>query len=307
MPGAFIFGAVRVINTRKAVRMLLELAIGDAYGAAFEYADTEYIRRYNDATRYVSHPRREIERGHYTDDTQMSIAIAEAIAAGDEWTPLALANRFVEVFHRDPRAGYAGGFYFFLYKTETGGAFLRQIRPDSDKSGAAMRAAPIGVFPTIAEVIEKSTIQAKLTHNTPNGIAAAVAASLMTHYFLYRHGPKAGLGEFLEEYVPGHPWAQPFRHKVGSAGWMSVRAAVTAVVDHHCLTDILRAAVANTGDVDTVATIALAAASCSTEVEQNLPVSLVEGLENGTYGRDYLRSLDQQLLARIQFNPEGGR
>lgn len=46
--------------------------------------------------------------------------------------------------------------------------------------------------------------------------------------------------------------------------------------------------------------IALAAASCSVEVVQDLPTHLIDGLENGTYGRDYLRQLDRQLMSLVQ-------
>jgi len=76
---------------------------------------------------------------------------------------------------------------------------------------------------------------------------------------------------------------------------MSVRAAVTAIQRHGSLSGILRASVAYTGDVDTVAAVALGAASCAEDVEQDLPPVLVEGLENGPYGRDYLVALDRRL------------
>jgi ADP-ribosylglycohydrolase len=279
--------------------MLLELAIGDAYGAAFEYADEAYIQQHNHVQKYVSRPKGDVAPGQYTDDTQMSIAIAEAILSGEEWTPENIAAWFVEAFHRDPRAGYARGFHTFLSKTTTEEDFLAQIRPDSDKSGAAMRATPIGFYPDTAEVIQRATLQAKLTHDTPGGIASAVAAALMPHYFLYHRGEKEGLGAFLEKHVTGHPWGKPYRGRVGASGWMSVRAAVTSVMRYNRMTDILRACVAFTGDVDTVATLALAAGSCSAEVEQDLPQTLIEGLENHTYGRDYLRSLDVQLFAQF--------
>ena len=36
--------------------MLLELALGDAYGAGFEYA-SDMIQRHNDLTHFVKHPR----------------------------------------------------------------------------------------------------------------------------------------------------------------------------------------------------------------------------------------------------------
>jgi ADP-ribosyl-[dinitrogen reductase] hydrolase len=278
--------------------MLLELAIADAYGAGFEYAD-ELVAPHNDLSRYVQHPRHNIPPGHYTDDTQLSLAIAEVIVARQPWTPHVLADALVTAFQRDPREGYAGGFYHFLQHVKDGRQFLAEIQPASDKSGAAMRAGPVGVFPTIAEVLEKSALQAKLTHDTPDGIAAAQAAALMTHYFLYQHGPKAQLGPFLEQWVPGHRWSEPWKGPVKTKGWMSVRAAVTAVTRHDTLSDILRACIAFTGDVDTVATIALAAASCSREVPSDLPPHLIDGLENGKYGREYLIGLDGRLLQLV--------
>ena len=177
-----------------------------------------------------------------------------------------------------------------------GEQFLRNIRPTSEKSGAAMRAAPIGIYPTLSLVIERCTIQAALTHNTPNGINAAVVAALMTHYFLYNLGPKKELGIFLEEHVRGH-WATPWTGKVKSQGWMSVQAAVTALLRSDTMRELLKTCIQFSGDVDTVAAIALAAGSCSTEIAQDLPVHLIDALENGQYGRDYIRLLDTQLMA----------
>jgi len=52
-----------------------------------------------------------------------------------------------------------------------------------------------------------------------------------------------------------------------------------------------------TGDVDTVAAIALAAASNSPEITHDLPQTLIDTLENQTYGKDYLIELDQKLMS----------
>jgi ADP-ribosyl-[dinitrogen reductase] hydrolase len=278
--------------------MLLELAIGDAYGAGFEYVDRDAVAVHNDLARYVRHPRHRIALGRYTDDTQMSIAVVEAILSDALWTPLLLADWFVEAFRRDPREGYSAGFYDFLHRVSSGAQFLAEIRPESDKSGAAMRAAPIGVYPTVAEVIERATVQARLTHDTPDGTNAAVAAALMTHYFLYQLGPKPALGTFLERHVRGE-WATPWRGKVKSKGPTSVRAAITALTENTSLCGVLRACVAFTGDVDTVAAIALAAGSCSVEISQDLPEHLVYGLEDGPYGRRFIEALDARLLGRV--------
>ena len=77
---------------------------------------------------------------------------------------------------------------------------------------------------------------------------------------------------------------------------MSVSAAVTAVMGNDSMREMLRTCINFGGDVDTIATIALAAASQSSEVTQDLPQPLIDTLENGVYGRDYLIALDSRLM-----------
>lgn len=274
---------------------MIELAIGDAYGGGFEYAPAAFVAAHNTVDGYVAHPTHTgIPAGHYTDDTQMTLAIAEALADGVEWTPLNLAERFVEVFRRDERAGYASGFHAFLTSVTSGREFLARIRPGSDKSGAAMRVAPVGLLPSVAEVRHHAALQARITHDTPAGVASAEAAALAVHYCHHRLGPLADLTHWLSDLV-GADWSAPWRGKVGSKGAMSVRAALTALTNARSMRDLLHACVAYTGDVDTVATIALAAAAGTPEVAGELPDSLYDGLENGPYGRDYLGALDRRL------------
>lgn len=80
-----------------------------------------------------------------------------------------------------------------------------------------MRACPLGVLPQVGAVIEASRVQAAITHNTPDGINAASAAALMSHYFLYRLGSKKEVGQFLESVDPG-PWAAEWTGKVKEKG-----------------------------------------------------------------------------------------
>ncbi|MEU4741585.1 ADP-ribosylglycohydrolase family protein [Actinosynnema sp. NPDC023658] len=279
--------------------MLVELAIGDAYGAGFEYADPAFVTRHNTLAGYVRHPRHHgIRPGSYTDDTQLALALAELRASGAPWTPEAVATAFVTAFHRDPREGYARGFHEFLRTVHTGAEFLARIRPDSDKSGAAMRAAPVGLLPTVADVLHHTDVQAKVTHDTPDGVSSARAAALAVHYCHHDLGPVASVGTWIAARLGSDEWARPWSGKVGSKGVMSVRAALTALSAGGSLSSVLRACVAFTGDVDTVATIALAAASRSAEIAADLPEALVDGLENGPYGRDHLAALDARLGSR---------
>lgn len=275
--------------------MLIEIAIGDAYGAGFENAPERVIREHNTLSGYIERLHHRTAAGSYTDDTQMSIAVAEAIISGERWTSRLLARHFVTAFKRDPREGYARGFYEFLQRVEDEDEFLRQIRPNSEKSGAAMRACPIGVFPSIGTVVERAKVQAQITHNTPTAVDSAIVAALMTHYGLYDIGPKAELDIFIASLVPG-PWEGRWCGRVGLRGIESVHAALTAVISNDRMSSILRACVDCGGDTDTVAAIALGAASCYEEIEKDLPKTLHDNLENGPYGRDFLSKLDSQLI-----------
>jgi ADP-ribosylglycohydrolase len=98
-----------------------------------------------------------------------------------------------------------------------------------------------------------------------------------------------------DAYGAGFEYAKPHHVHRGN-GWMSVRAAITAVQEHDSLSEILKASIAFTGDVDTVATIALGSASCSPEISDDLPPCLIDGLENGEFGRNYLATLDYRLF-----------
>ena len=82
---------------------------------------------------------------------------------------------------------------------------------------------------------------------------------------------------------------------------MSVRAAITAVAQAKSLSELLQTCVAFTGDVDTVAAIAMGAASMSREIVQDLPSALVDQLEDGEFGRKYIVKLDKQLLSKFGF------
>lgn len=283
------------MSNRTEYTVMLHTARADAYGAGLEYVKPEVVASSNDLSRYLQHPTHALKPGQYTDDTQMAVAVLEALLSGKPLTTELFTQSFVDCFKRDQREGYAGGFYKFLCSVTDAADFLAKIKPDSDKSGAAMRAVPVGILPTIAEVLSVSKLQAAITHNTVDGIAAAQASSLAGHYFFYNLGARKDLGAFLEKHVPGHKWNTRWEGKVGQQGWMSARAAFTAIMENDSMSALLRQCIAYTGDVDTVAAIACGAAAASSEVKQDLPAVLTDTLENGTYGKDYLIGLDRKL------------
>lgn len=284
--------------------MLLELAVGDAVGAGFEYCPPEFVAQNNNLC-YVKHPRHlEVTEGSYTDDTQMSLALAELMLSDLHWTPENIANKFVEVFKRDERTGYSRHFYELLKSINDGSQLLAEIKPESEKSGASMRAPVVGFEPNWADCVEKARIQATVTHNTPNGIRASQAVALMSHYFIYKKGKKHKVPRYLSNGVPSGEspckWEEPYSGPVGALGWMSVRAAITSIMKNDSMSAILKHSIAYTGDVDTVAAIALGCASSCEEIEQDLPQELIDGLENKVYGKDYIVDLDRKLREKYK-------
>ena len=296
--------------------MLVHMAVGDALGAGFEFVTNDIVQRYGADLEYRQHPKWKLPLGSYTDDTQMAIAIAELMLDKNfgTWTMFDVASYFMKVFMRDPRESYAQGFYKVLkrLKEEAEGMhvfpdteahrlniaaiqFLSTVRPHSNKSGGAMRAAPIGLLPDPRNVRDLAMMQASLTHATATGMQAAAAAALITHYFYHRVGPKEGLGAWLSLKLRNDNWKTPWTRRVGSEGYQHVRAAITALMGGATLSEVLIGCIQFGGDVDTVAAIAMPAAYWSDELEQDLPDRLFNELENGEYGHDYLRDLSRNL------------
>lgn len=282
-----------------SLTLLAKIAIADARGVCFEYASRRIIREKNNwSAAYFPHHKFGTGNGRYSDDAQMSLAVAETLLeCGPHATARDFAERFVRAFKRDPREGYAGAFFDFLQTVSDVDDFLTRIRPDSAKSGGAMRAGPCGVLASVPLVLEVAARQAAITHNTPDGIAAAQAAALMVHHGFHQRGARSDLPAFLDTHVPGYDWSRPHKGEVGASGIEAVRAALTALLRNDTLPDLLLDCVNFGGDVDTAAAIAMAPAACTRDIDQTLPQSLWDGLENGPYGRDYLLALDARFAA----------
>lgn len=274
--------------------MLVEIAIADAYGAGFEYT-RPHASRPNLGESYVAHPtHKEVLPGKYTDDTQATLAIVECLL-NNKVSKKDFADSMVTAFQRDPRAGYARGYQKFLESIQSGDEFLEKILPNSDKSGGAMRAGPIGLLPNIKDVLKLSKIQASVTHDTRNGILSAQGAALMVHHQAYNLGPIDDLPRFLDHYANGLMWLSPHVGEAGPKGEQIVRAALNVLLTSKSLKEVLINSVEGGGDTDTVAVIAMACASVSRYYKRDIPNKLYTSLEKGRYGFPYIEGMDKRL------------
>lgn len=276
--------------------MLLVIAMADAYGAGFEFAEHEYIQTYNCLTEYKKPQHDKRPAGSYTDDTQMTIAICELMTNVDgPWSKKLVAKYFLNAFKRDPRESYSEDFYHFLLNTETSLEFIENINADSVRNGSAMRSVPLGLIKNKSEMLEKAKIQASVTHNTHEGIIASQAVALAVYYFVNQVGTKDGLFDYVCKQT-NEIFMKDKATPTECNAIDTIDAVLTVLSQSSSLTEVLDKSIKLGGDTDSVASIACGIASFSNEYARDFPAFLERDIENGLYGKDYLIQLNQNLI-----------
>lgn len=182
------------ISMNKCQNMLLGIAIGDAFGAGYEMKPRYRILKHFNIDKYTR--KNPYKKGKYTDDAQMSIAVTELLLSNDKFNIENLAQKFVEVYHRDAHSGYSSATKNALKNSKNGKDFLSRLKRDSIRNGACMRAVPIGVLPKVKDVVKYAIINAETTHNSPKGITSSVCIASASHYFYYNLGKPEGVFDF---------------------------------------------------------------------------------------------------------------
>jgi ADP-ribosylglycohydrolase len=307
-------------DTDRARGLLFGLALGDALGWPVEFMSRpEILARYGRGG-IAAPPIPAL----YTDDTQMSIAVAEAlIEAGHRDLDVlmgAVARHFIG-WKRDPttpqRAPGATSIRG-VNALERGAPWRESGVRDSKGCGACMRVAPVGFVyrhePGRLQAVARA--QGVLTHRHPTSDAACIAAAyaiklalegvepgeFADHILKFIGGVAPEFDAALERAAEAQQWSdeETALHHVGptrGGGWIAEEAVAMAlfcVVKHP---DDYIAAVrlgANiSGDSDSVASIAggILGARLGTAA---IPTDWLAALEN----RDYLADLADRLARK---------
>ena len=196
------------------------------------------------------------DKSYFTDDTVMTIAVAEAfIGAPDDENLIRrrLVHSMQKWGHRYPGAGYGIRF----------NCWLNSENPQPYNSwgnGSAMRVAPVAwLYHHLDAVRRMARISADVTHNHPEGIkgAEATAASI----FLARTGhSKPEIKSYIEKefhYCLNRTCDEirPAYYHVESCQ-ETVPEAITAFLEGNSFEDVIRTAVSLGGDCDTLTCIA---------------------------------------------------
>ena len=200
----------------------------------------------------------------FTDDTVMTVAVAEALTSIETWggfvdhrtpeeTQRALVSSMRKWGRRYPHAGYGARFMYWLTKgnPQPYGSF---------GNGSAMRVSPVAwAFEDLKTVERFAEISAEVSHNHPEGIkgAQATASAIfmartgstkpeIKSYITERYG--YDLSRTLDEIRPDYWHVETCQE--------TVPEAITAFLEGNDFEDVTRKAVSLSGDSDTLTAIA---------------------------------------------------
>jgi len=167
--------------------VLLGCAIGDALGVPFESkpADYELLLKW-DGKSYLGSKYHNLLPGQYSDDTQMSLMVAESLVENNDFNPDDLSLRYVDWIASGRARGYGKTTLIAVTSLYEGVHWSKSGVPDSYGNGTAMRAAPFGVFfrKDKKALIDAVTIDSNMTHASNEALAGALAIALTTHYLV---------------------------------------------------------------------------------------------------------------------------
>jgi poly(ADP-ribose) glycohydrolase ARH3 len=288
---------------------LLGLAVGDALGGRFEAQSPAAVRgRFPSIEALIAYPTDEL---WYTDDTQMTIGVAEALLDAHRVDEARLCRAFVENYV--PSRGYGRGARAVLEAMEEGGdhrAVAEHYFPGgSFGNGAAMRVAPVGLFfhADHARLWEEARLQALPTHRHPLGVEGAQLLALAIALALGPFDRQTFFERLLAACV-----SPEFRQKIEQAsqahsvadlaglgnGIAALESVPTAIASFARAPESYSDTVGNVillgGDTDTLAAMAGALAGARLG-SQGVPRRLADLLESSPKGRDYILWLAGQL------------
>ena len=207
------------------------------------------------------------ERCEYTDDSIMTVAVAEWLLTDRTHSHQTLENIMVSYAGKYPfpMGGYGGTFATWLFNPKnlinykTGAGASERVPYNSWGNGSAMRASAVGwMFHTIEETEAVAEISASITHDHPEGIkgAQAIAAAI----FLARTGKsKQEIKSYIEKRF-GYDLNTHTDQIRKTYGWEdscqgTVPPAIRAFLDSTDFESAIRIAVSLGGDSDTLACI----------------------------------------------------
>lgn len=278
----------------RARAAFLGLALGDALGATTEFmTPTEIRSQYQVHNNIIGGGWLGVKPGQVTDDTEMSLALARAVLAGNSWDVKQIADHFVAWMRSKPidmGATVRKGIRNYLHK----GIVEMPLNEWDAGNGAAMRMCPVALvtFGSSTELERCTLEQAHLTHNHPLSDAGCLCVGKMLHLAI-AGADRFALHEVTRELVAEHSRFRFNEYNGQASGYIvdTLRTVFHFLFTTADFEECLVGVVNQGGDADTTGAIAGMIAG-ALYGEENLP-------------RRWLKKLDSRVRSDIeQVTPE---
>ncbi len=239
---------------------MLGAIAGDIIGSSYEFNPT---KEYNfELFREGAYP---------TDDTVMTLAVAEWLVEDSEHSHEGLSQYMRKWGRKFPDSGYGNMFSEWLSDENTSAY-------NSYGNGSAMRVSPVGLYAaTLDEALCLAKISAEVTHNHPEGIkgAQAVAAAI---WMAKRGETKDSIRCYIEKEF-GYDLKQKIKdirkdYEFDETCQRTVPEAIIAYLEGENFEDVIRLAISLGGDADTLAAIAGSIATATPQKEYKVPENI---------------------------------
>lgn len=165
--------------------VLLGTAIGDALGVPFEtkLANYEPLVAWDGKT-FLGSEHHKLEPGQYSDDTQMSLMVAESLIENHGFNPDDLAQRYVDWIVSGRARGYGKTTLMAVQNLVNGKHWSESGIAGSYGNGTAMRAAPFGVYfrNDLHSLVSICKMDSAITHASDEAEAGSIAIGLTAAY-----------------------------------------------------------------------------------------------------------------------------
>lgn len=292
--------------------VLLGTAVADALGVPFEKMEFTRKELINwDGKSYLGSLHHKLLPGQYSDDTQMSLMVAESLIENKGFNPDDLAARYVHWITSGIARGFGRTTFAALQKIASGTHWSESGVVGSFGNGTAMRAAPFGIFfrndlQSLKEIVK---IDNKMTHDSAEAEAGALAIAIAS--FMLINSDSEDMVTRIAEHLPESKvksllasMESMLRIPVSSSQVLQtlgtkadVRETVPSAL--YCFSKFgdansaILTAIRAGGDTDTTAAI-VGALFGATDNLDSIPEHILTNVEN----RDKLVELDSQLFNR---------
>ncbi|MBI5920773.1 MAG: ADP-ribosyl-[dinitrogen reductase] hydrolase [Betaproteobacteria bacterium] len=282
----------------------LGFAIGDALGASVEFMTASEIARAHDGCHrhIVGGGWLRLKPGQVTDDTQMALALGDALLEANGFDLETVARHFLAWLKSKPvdvgntcRRG--------IQRYRLDGSLISAFSEGDAGNGACMRNLPV-VLATLndAELFERWTLaQSHFTHNHPLSDAATLALGHMTRVLLLG-GSRADCRAISDKLVAAHRTFRFVPYPKNTTGYVvdTYQTVMHGFLTTESLEDCLVKVVNLGGDADTNGAIAgmLAGAHYG---EEAIPARWLRRLDRAVRKR-----IEKQTEALLDLNNQGG-